>query len=307
MGLLAAVALLALTALVVSVVTARTRRRRSSRSAATTARGLDVVLDERGIVRRTAAGDLVLAPRDAPFGVTMLAACGRDTAVLAFTTPAQTRYVAMRTDGRSPEDDALFARHAILADLDLVDGVHEELALPTSHAASLLRRIDARSPGALGRVFLTSTKGMPIELDAGALRVGERRFDLAAALAWRSLIFHESTGQATVLYQAIAIVQGDTAVTLVAPMPAAIVPHGEAARARTDAAASRLDEAIARHLRLVQAPNEPPPPRDLRVAIDRPFMMAVRRALDEAPLAEASVLKARASWDASTSPPRSTT
>ena len=38
-------------------------------------------------------------------------------------------------------------------------------------------------------------------------------------------------------------------------------------------------------MKLLQAPAEPPPAREVRVAIDRPFMIAVRHVLDEAPLA----------------------
>jgi hypothetical protein len=43
----------------------------------------------------------------------------------------------------------------------------------------------------------------------------------------------------------------------------------------------------------LQAPAEAPPPREQRVAIDRPFMMAVRRILGDAPRATRMALETR--------------
>ena len=94
-------------------------------------------------------------------------------------------------------------------------------------------------------------------------------------------MFHESTGQAVVFYQGTWIRQNGSEVVLVAPMPASDVPREAGAHRE---ARGRLGRALTRDLRLLQSPPESPPPRDLRVAIDRPFMMAVRRVLDEAPL-----------------------
>ena len=219
---------------------------------------------------------------DAPFGVALLASYGRPTALLAFTTPTQTRYVPARIDDRNDLDDELLARIAVLADLDLVDGVAHDAALTSAATASLVRHVEARDKHALGRVFLSDGKGMPIALDRATLAIGERTFDLTSQLEWRPLMFHESTGQAAALYQATWIKQAGSEVVLVAPMPASIVPRDS--HAHRDAS-GRLGRALTRDLRLLQAPAENPPSRDVRVAIDRPFMMAVRRVLDDAPLA----------------------
>ncbi len=219
---------------------------------------------------------------DAPFGVALLASYGRPTALLAFTTPTQTRYVPARIDDRSEADDELLARIAVLADLDLVDGVAHDAALTSAATASLVRHVEGRDKHALGRVFLSDGKGMPIALDRATLAIGERTFDLTSQLEWRPLMFHESTGQAAALYQATWIKQGGSEVVLVAPMPASIVPRDGSAHRD---ASGRLGRALTRDLRLLQAPAENPPSRDVRVAIDRPFMMAVRRVLDDAPLA----------------------
>jgi hypothetical protein len=219
---------------------------------------------------------------DAPFGVALLASYGRPTAVLAFTTPTQTRYVPARIDDRSEADDELLARIAVLADLDLVDDVVHEATLTAASAASLVRHIEDHDKDALGRVYLSDGKGMPIALDRATLAVGERSFDLTSQLEWRPLMFHESTGQALALYQATWIKQAGSEVVLVAPMPSSLVPRDTNAHRE---ATGRLGRALTRDLRLLQAPAENPPSRDVRVAIDRPFMMAVRRVLDDAPLA----------------------
>ncbi|MDB4937166.1 MAG: hypothetical protein JWP87_4138 [Labilithrix sp.] len=244
--------------------------------------GTYVQADEAGLTRVTEDGTKSIVKWDAPFGVALLASYGRPTAVLAFTTPTQTRYVPARIDDRSEADDELLARIAVLADLDLVDDVVHEAALTAAATASLVRRLEDHDKDALGRVYLSDGKGMPIALDRATLAVGDRSFDLSSQLEWRPLMFHESTGQALALYQATWIKQGGSEVVLVAPMPSSLVPRGS--NAHRDAT-GRLGRALTRDLRLLQAPAENPPSRDVRVAIDRPFMMAVRRVLDDAPLA----------------------
>lgn len=262
--------------LVVRAATAAHRRRAIQSSSV-------VIADAFGLSRVSPEGSKPIVDWNAPFGVTLLASYGRSNALLAFTTPTQTRYLPMRIDDRSEDDDELFARIAVLADLDLVDGVAHDAALTSSDAAALVRHAAERSAGcAIGRLFLSDGRGMPIALDRATLAMGNRSFDLTSHLEWRTLMFHESTGHAAALYQATWIHQNGFEVVLVAPMPASIVPRQSN---RQPEARGRLEHALTRDLRLLQSPTEPPPSRDLRVAIDRPFMMAVRRALDEAPLA----------------------
>ena len=238
--------------------------------------------DTSGLTRITGDAVTAIVTWEAPFGVALLASYGRPTALLAFTTPTQTRYVPARIDDRSDADDELLARIAVLADLDLVDGVAHVAALTSTATAAVVRLVEGRDKDALGRVYLSDAKGAPIALDRATLAVGERSFDLTSQLEWRPLMFHESTGQAVALYQATWIKQAGAEVVLVAPMPASIVPRETNAHRE---ATGRLGRALTRDLRLLQAPTEGPPPRDVRVAIDRPFMLAVRRVLDDAPLA----------------------
>jgi hypothetical protein len=244
--------------------------------------GTYVEADAAGLTRITEDAIKSIVTWDAPFGVALLASYGRPTALLAFTTPTQTRYVPARIDDRSDADDELLARIAVLADLDLVDGVAHDAALTSTATAALVRHVEGRDKAALGRVYLSDGKGLPIALDRATLAVGAQSFDLTSRLEWRPLMFHESTGQAAALYQATWIKQAGAEVVLVAPMPASIVPRETNAHRE---ASGRLGRALTRDLRLLQAPAESPPSRDVRVAIDRPFMMAVRRVLDDAPLA----------------------
>jgi hypothetical protein len=290
---------------IASVAQARQRQRPGSARRP----GIAIVADTVGLSRISGDGKgkgdekenaRPIAHWDSPFGLTLLASYGRPQALLAFTTPTQTRYVPIRIDGRSDAEDELFARIAVLADLDLLDGVAHDAALEPTDAADLVRHADERARamggsggGAIGRIFLSDSKGSPIALDCATLSVGPRSFDLTSHLEWRALMFHESTGQTAALYQATWIRQNGAEVVLVAPMPATIIPREPHAHRE---ASGRLGRALTRDLRLLQTPAEPPPLRETRVAIDRPFMVAVRRILDEAPLAvrvAPSVPKAR--------------
>lgn len=261
---------------------AATRRRTTVRAS-----GAVIVADAAGLARASADGMKPIVRWDVPFGVTLLASYGRPHGLLAFTTPTQTRYIPMRIDGRSEADDELFARIAVLADLDLVDGVTHDAALTAADAAAVIRHVEKHDRAALGRAYLSDGRGAPIALDRATLSIASRSFDLTSHLEWRALMFHESTGQAAALYQATWIRQNGAEVVLVAPMPASIVPREPNAHRE---ASGRLGRTLTRDLRLLQSPAEPPPARDVRVAIDRPFMMAVRRILDEAPLASRVVL-----------------
>lgn len=281
-GLPLASKIVALAAAVTLLTVAAIRRRRATRPT-----GSVIVADAVGLSRVTADGTKPIVQWGTPFGITLLASYGRPQGLLAFTTPTQTRYIPARIDGRSDADDELFARIAVLADLDLVDGVTHDAALTADDAAALVRQAEQHDHGSLGRVFLSDGRGAPISLDRATLAVGGRSFDLTSHLEWRPLMFHESTGQAAALYQATWIRQNGAEVVLVAPMPASIVPREPNAHRE---ASGRLGRALTRDLRLLQSPSETPPARDVRVAIDRPFMMAVRRVLDEAPLASRMAL-----------------
>jgi hypothetical protein len=79
---------------------AATRRRKTM-----PATGTCLAADASGLSRISFDGTKPIVKWDAPFGVTLLASYGRPHALLAFTTPTQTRYVPARIDGRSEAED----------------------------------------------------------------------------------------------------------------------------------------------------------------------------------------------------------
>jgi hypothetical protein len=222
-----------------------------------------LVVDQQGVKR---PGEAPLVGWNAPFGVTVLASADRARLVLALTSAAVTRLLAVRVldAGDAAEAPTLFERAVTAADGDL--RADEGAALCAADAERLLAALARRSPGALDRLFLSDASGEAVVLDRGELRIGSRRIDLAAPLEWRGFVFQELGAHAASVCQATWVRQGEGEVVLVAP-----VLDGETSlRSAPDA-------------RLLQVAQGEPPPRELRRAIDRMFMLPLRRALDRAP------------------------
>ncbi len=243
-----------------------------------------LVVDGRGVHRLERNRAATLADFSDPIGVTVFASVDRATLRVAITTPRAARYVAAGV--RGAEDAAaahvLIERAMTAADEDLRAGA--EFALSASDAERLVAELQRRSPGALDRAYLSDAAGEPIVLDRSEIRVGARRIDLTSPLEWKASLFQELGACAVSVCQATWVRQGDVEVVLVASMP------GDGARVREADAAVRAagEEAVvrrtlARDVRLMQASASEPPPRELRHAIDRTFMLAVRQALDRAP------------------------
>jgi hypothetical protein len=261
----------ALVALAIAVGLARSLRRAT---AAVPPPGW-VCLDAVGIVRTEGTTVSRFAQWDEPFGMTVLANETHTRAVLAFTTPSQTRYLGVRLEVH-PDDPLaprhgnggarfagdLLARAVTVADGDLVGDAR--VSLSAKDATRLLRAASARSPRAVDRIYLSDPRGESIVLDGTALSVGARTFDLSLPLEWRGSMFHEAGASVATLYQATWVRQGGMEVVLVAPMPAELSMLALVGSGTEDISA---------------------PPRELRVAIERLFMLPLRRALDRAPRA----------------------
>lgn len=241
-------------------------------------------LDEHGLARIEGERRTTLLEWGVRQGVTVLANCVRTRVLVAFTSRSQTRYVRVRTAETSPEAFAWLGEHAVsVADGDL-SSPDDEPELEGDHAVEVLRRCLGEDPGLLGRVFLTSARGEPVELDGRRLTVGAKEIDLDASLEWKASTFHESFGPLTTVYQATEIVQNHDRVVLVAQMPGELSMGGDFASAqRRDPA---LRTSVMADLKLIQATPEPPPSTDARIAIDRLFVVPLRRALDRAPRAK---------------------
>jgi hypothetical protein len=223
-----------------------------------------LVLDDVGVKRHGA--DAALVEWREPFGVTILANASRTRLVLALTSARATRFLAVRVldPGDAAEAPSVFDRAVTALEADL--RADEAAALCAADAEKLLSTLAARSPGALDRLYLSDASGEPVVLDRGELRVGARRIDLSAPLEWRAFVFQELGTHAASLCQATWVRQGEGELVLVSPMADGEGPLRDAPDAR-----------------LMQAVVGDPPPRELRRAIDRLFMLPLRRALDRAP------------------------
>lgn len=250
-----------------------------------------VVVSERGIARVDKRGrETTLARFGQPFGALVLANHARTQAVLAFTTPEHTRFIPIRA--AASEADAMAAREVItfaatVADADLMQ--RGEGALAPTDAAALLRAIRERAPSSLGRVFLTGAAGDELVLEDRELRCarvgeGERMFDLRSPVEWKGFLFHESLGSVAMVYQATWIRQGTSELVVVAPLPPEI-SVGRRKEIVLEGGALRGQASFLRDLKLMQSAPDQPPPRELRFAIERVFMLPLRQALDRAPRA----------------------
>ncbi len=212
-----------------------------------------------------------------PFGVTLLAAQARQRALLAVTTPTETRFLGVRLEG--PAAALLLDRASIVADGDaLAAHASDAETLSASDAFSLLQLIRDRAPLAQNRLYLSGTRGEQIVLDGTELRVEapdrSRLFDLDSPVEWRGFLFHEALGPAASIYQATWIRQGTSELVLVAPMPTELLLSSKPQMSTT---------ASTRHKQLLSPAPDEPPPGDLRTGIERVFMLPVREALAKAP------------------------
>lgn len=274
---------LVLAGLAAAVVAALARRRRET----TTVAG-HLVIDGDRILRVVGDRSLEVGALGAPLGVALLGSHDRTRAVLAFTAGASTRYVPVRVGGGSARSFRLLASATLVADGDLADPGTGQPALDAGAAADLVDALTRRDPGLFSRLELTDAHGAPLRVDGRRLDAAGRHVDLTAPFEWRPFMFHESLGAVTVLYRATWVRQGATELVLVAPLPTEEGAPASARGALPDAVPaevrSELRRVALRDARLAQSLPEPPPPRELRVSVDRPFVLAIRRLLDEAPL-----------------------
>jgi len=241
-----------------------------------------LVVDDRGAHRLERGRTTELVDWSQPFGVTVLTSPDRATLLLALTRPGQTRYLG--AIARLPEDAAaapgLFERAATAADADVRMG--DQWSLSAADAERFVAELARRAPGALDRVYLSDASGQAIVLDRAELRVGDLRVDLGAPLEWRASYFQELGAHAASICQATWVRQGDVEFAFVAPAVSGgwLADGSPVARAAVQGAAR---VALARDLALLRATASDPPARELRHAIDRVFVVPLRRALDRAP------------------------
>jgi hypothetical protein len=245
-----------------------------------------LLVDDDGLHRADGATQVTLVEWTEPFGVTVLASVDRGTILIALTSPRATRYIPATV--RDAEDASaaitVLERATTAAASDLRVG--DAAALSAADAERLLVAIARREAASLDRVYLSDASGQAVVLNRDELRVGARRVDLSAPLEWRASLFQERGVHSASICQATWVRQGEVEIVLVSPLAADggwVVDANVAVRAAGRGAAAKLS--VAHDLRLTQAVAGEPPPRDSRHAIDRVFMLPLRRALDRAPRA----------------------
>lgn len=270
------------------VLVARGWRRSSDRASAP--RGVSV--DGRGVFFRPQGGPAQnVVPMREPFGMTLVTSPRRDRVVAVWSSPEGLFYVGSTFEGTprralGPLFERAFTAVGDDAALEAIGPDGAPLELSPSDFAALVYAVEELDPACVERVVLSDARGAKILLDGRDLVVGERSFDLDAPLEWRPFVFQEAFGQAVAVYQGTSIRQGGSEAVLVALLPS-VLPYeleGE----------GEIDRALLRDLRLMQAPPEEPPPREVRVAIDRLFVLPVRSALDKAPRASQQPTRIRA-------------
>jgi hypothetical protein len=238
-----------------------------------------------------------------PFGVTLFGNRARDRLVMAVTTTDRAVYLGARIEHEQrPQHRSLLSSASTVSDdeavLDATGPDGKPLEMSVSDLSALLQAILRADGSALERCFLSDTRGAPVVLDGNDLRIGRKGFDLGAPLEWRATLFQEPFGVLTgandwdrhaapcggvMVYQATWIRQGFSEavlVSLLASLTSASSQAGFPTGEMPD-----VQSAVLRDLRLMQASPEPPPPRELRVGIERAYMLRLRAALDRAPRA----------------------
>jgi hypothetical protein len=260
--------------LALGLAPALSRRARGGRKAASKA---SILLDGKGIWRKTDDGDVACIARwDEPFGVTVLASPSKARALFAFSSAERTRLVAVRVEGAPAADAArrCLDRAVPATDADLDDALGGiGRGLSGKSAAVLFAELEKRAAPSIGRIYLSDASGAKVTLEGDKLRARDKLLDLADPLEWRSFMFHEGghglspvtptsesapAASGVTVYHAMWARQGPTELVFVCPIPA-------------DASSWGIRSA------------DPPPLRELRVAVDRLFMIPLRKALEGAP------------------------
>ncbi len=237
------------------------------------------------------------------FGMTLLSDPIRHRLALAVTATGRAVYFSARVSAEERHAyRGLLSSASTVSDDDAVldamgpDGAPLELKLRDMNI--LVDSLLEADGMALDRCFLSDTHGAPVVLDNHELLIGRKDFDLRAPLEWRAMLFQEPFGAlmpvsdrepstkppgGVMVYQATWVRQGHSEAVLVS-----LIPSISSVAAPPSPAAGEVPEvasAVLRDLRLMQASPEPPPPAELRVAIERMFMVRLRAALDRAPRA----------------------
>jgi hypothetical protein len=249
-------------------------------------RALVLSADELAFDAANGAKPTLVAKLGKRFGLTLLANRARNRTALVVTTGESTFFVGAVV----PEADRLACRpllasaFTVASDERALDPAAPDgspFLLSSSSLVRLYSALAALDPQAASRIFLSDARGEPVVLDGSRLMVGRRSFDLTTGLEWRGMLFRESGfGGGVAVYQGTHVRQGSTEVVFVSLMPALSSPNSPGDM--TSTAEPVLERAILRDMALMHETAEEPPSAELRVAVDRVFMLPLRAAVNGA-------------------------
>ncbi|PIE05770.1 MAG: hypothetical protein CSA75_03025 [Sorangium cellulosum] len=267
------VAFIALTALttVIAIIFTRKRPNHPSRSLIVDANGIG--LEHSKDLRPL----LALSPQ---FGLTLLASADRASLVVAISSSTGSLCIGSNLDEPSDKQvDALLQHAATVCreELDMATQTAEGVALWVAPASLLrlvkaLTRIDA---DAVGRFILTDTQGRQILLDHDRLLTPRCTIRLDEPFEWQGFRFNEGVGSMDAEFQGTWVRQGENELALVSLMNADV-------RVSIHDLCGGHPQSVEQDARLVDCPHISPPPLEQRIAVDRLFMLPLRRALDTA-------------------------
>ncbi len=249
--------------------------------------GPNLIVDDLGLsIARSTNRLQRLLPLRPTFGVTILASAARDKVVLAITAPGNILCVGADVSPSGPDRRRILdlLPHSVTASGDdlVMSTVLPDGTVVVLSDSSWLRLLDAlvgMDTLSLDRCFLSDSAGGQIVWTGDRLRARGMAFQLDQPFEWRGWVFHEAARGLGAAFQATSIRQGKDEVVFVSLVGADVRVSIH------DAEQSRLADAdsfLLRDARLSDMPLGPPPAHDRRLAIDRLFMLPLRRALDRA-------------------------
>ena len=244
----------------------------------------NLLIDDHSI-RLTRAGDPTesLISLSSGFGLTLLTTVDRSRLALALTTSQGMLCVGSDVD---PIDhkrlESLIPRAVTVSRNELMMASFspggECLMVDSTSLLQLLDMLTQLDATSLGRLILTDHQGREVSLEPDRLTTPMGTIRLDQPFEWRGLRFCEGSATWDAEFQATWVRQGMEEVVLVS------LPVGDIRDSLHELKhhGVRPDAMLRQDARLAHGARSLPPPLEQRVAVDRLFMPALRRALDSA-------------------------
>lgn len=275
---------IAFTALAASVGTWLASKRRASSEPASQEQPSCLIVDDRCVrLNRPDKPDKTLFTLSPGFGLTLLTTVDRSRLALALTSPQGLLCVGADVGPVDRKRFEMLMPHAVTVGRDeLAMALHspggERLVVESTSLMRLLDILTQLDATSLGRLILTDHQGRDVRLERDRLTTPLGTIRLDQPFEWRGLRFREGAGSWDADFQATWVRQGMQEIVLVSLLGGDIRDSLLEVKHR----GVRPDAMLRQDARLTHGTRALPPPVEQRVAVDRLFMLAFRRALDSA-------------------------